>query len=154
MCICARLSKFRVVFLEESEDSGTCCFSCSKQCRSWARLHTESRKINFPLAQFQLGAISWKTHTGPYVGVIIPVLFQFIVNWPGKEGKKNIKSLTQMMILVFRICFHHACPFSDFFFFYQVEVCVKTWEDFFFFWCVVVGMKRNCSHTTSTPLPV
>lgn len=42
MCSCACLSRLRVVFLAESEDRGTCCFSCSKQCFNWALLHSNT----------------------------------------------------------------------------------------------------------------
>lgn len=38
MCSCARLKRLRVVFLTESDDSGICSLSCSRQCLSWARL--------------------------------------------------------------------------------------------------------------------
>lgn len=34
----ARLSRLSVVFLTESDDRGTCFFSCSRHCLSWARL--------------------------------------------------------------------------------------------------------------------
>lgn len=35
---CARLRRLRVVFLIESDDSGICSLSCSRQCLNWARL--------------------------------------------------------------------------------------------------------------------
>lgn len=40
----ARLSRLSVVFLTESGDRGTCFFSCSRHCLSWARLR---RKDDF-----------------------------------------------------------------------------------------------------------
>lgn len=43
----ARLSRLRVVFLMESDDRGTCFFSCSRHCLSWARLHDISDSSGF-----------------------------------------------------------------------------------------------------------
>lgn len=43
----ARLSRLRVVFLMESDDRGTCFFSCSRHCLSWARLQSISDSSGF-----------------------------------------------------------------------------------------------------------
>lgn len=42
MWSCARLRRLRVVFLIESDDSGICSLSCSRQCLNWARLQSKT----------------------------------------------------------------------------------------------------------------